>query len=62
MSWVKAVCAESVWVCTGLFDFSLSFLAFFDLAKARLQHTPRRSMNDNESFISAAYGTLGEHV
>ena len=41
VSWVKAVCAESVWVWTGLFDFSLSFLAFFvDLAKARLQHTP----------------------
>ena len=62
MGWANAVWVEVVWVWTGFFDFSLSFLAFFDLAKARLQHTPRRSMNDNESFISAAYGTLGEHV
>jgi hypothetical protein len=42
----------------GFFDFFLSFLAFFvDLAKARLQHTPP-TFNDNESFISAACGTL----
>lgn len=41
MGWANAVWVEVVWVWTGFFDFSLSFLAFFvDLAKARLQHTP----------------------
>ena len=62
MSWVKAVCAESVWVWTGLFDFYLSFLAFFDIAKERLQNTNRSSMNDNERLIYADYGTIGENV
>jgi hypothetical protein len=57
VGWANVVVRmEVVWVWTGFFDFSLSFLAFFvDLAKARLQHTPSDvSMTMKASFLQRA--------